>query len=669
MKTRKILSTLLAIVFVASFVTIPALAAGTATVTGSTTVGSTLTVSFAGEDSATADTYAWSRADTSTGTGTPIDGAESATYTLVEADLGKFIFCTVTDSDEDEVESNVVGPITEAGAPGVSIDVPFTVTLAAGATVTTFTYIDEDGTEKTQTLATITDGLAALALSLTSEALVNGTEETPLFNVAGFALNGKWKKGAPTAKDIAGLFNKGGTFALTDKLDAKGKAVVKGTAGKAAEGTVEAVPGEASSVVVTFTAIQKRDKTPKLIVNYGLAGLYDDTGATAGKWTLTEKGKATAYDKLATIEYSEPADGKKLAATDTFSAFPSGGIEVKTPSETLKPGGKTVYFIQTKAYEEGGKYFPATKAIKISASALGKAPKIKPNYKVGNIGLKSGIAISRPGAAAFDLYGKTAVAGRIAVLPAKDKMPEFSAVSTATLSVGGSTIGDGSDGVIALFNYATDKKPASQIQYILLAPKASAPAAGDFSFAGKKVEMPKIVETRLLATDKWGKAKIEPGVTKSFFARTKSDAKAGAVSELNVMGSTGSAASLEVKVNVTWTKDAETGKYTAATFTLEGGEPLTGAAAKLAESTAASLAPDAVSAAYADQAAALAAVAAKAPTITGYTVTIVAADTPNFTNVDSAAGSITVKVTVTSESDPTDTASKDLTVTLPYEAE
>jgi len=86
---------------------------GTITVAGTPSVGGTLTAS-ASVFNATSSSLQWSIADTETGTYTDIVGATSSSYTMVSADLGKFIKCTVTavGIPPDLVkDSNISGPV------------------------------------------------------------------------------------------------------------------------------------------------------------------------------------------------------------------------------------------------------------------------------------------------------------------------------------------------------------------------------------------------------------------------------------------------------------------------------------------------------------------------------------------------------------------------------
>ncbi|MFY0683875.1 MAG: BspA family leucine-rich repeat surface protein [Balneola sp.] len=105
---------------------------------GTLEVGATLTGSYDysdGEsDAESGSLYTWYRSNDGAGTGkTPIGGADSNTYTLVEADEGKYISFSVIPSDGTDlgtqVESSLQGPvlaespsITFAGGSGIEAD-------------------------------------------------------------------------------------------------------------------------------------------------------------------------------------------------------------------------------------------------------------------------------------------------------------------------------------------------------------------------------------------------------------------------------------------------------------------------------------------------------------------------------------------------------------------
>ncbi|MCL2030356.1 MAG: hypothetical protein FWG93_02305, partial [Oscillospiraceae bacterium] len=408
------------------------------------------------------------------------------------------------------------------------------------------------------------------------------------FSIAGFAINGKWKAGSPTDKDIAKLFNSGGTLAVTNKMSDKPKdGPHKGTAGKAEvleSGTVgepgyvapvAAVAGSVSGYVITYAKIEKRPKALKLNINYALAADY--TGETNGAWTLTEKGKATAYEKLSLVQISAPADGKKLAATDTFSLFTAFAGTGTTPQDAYNSelGGigvknmvdgkavKTTYFIQEVANKDGEKYTPATKASKVTASSIIKAPNAKPNYKTGDIKPKAGWAVSTKDPL-ITYYAKSpnadATKGLVTeAVPAKDKLPKLADISQSITGVE-TTPFDG----ITVFAYAIEKKPMSAKLYIKVATPAAAPTSGVSVNEKGKVTLDKTLEARpeTPADAKWGKAPALAAPANArediFIVRLKGTAKpvkaaaVGANGDM-LMGFEGNSASPESTVKITWT--------------------------------------------------------------------------------------------------------------------
>ena len=95
-------------------------ATGQPTISGTAQVGQDLSASVSGisdENGLTSPTYSyqWLRAETATGTGSEIAGATSATYTVVEADQGKYLRVQVSFQDDDgnaeTATSDVRGPV------------------------------------------------------------------------------------------------------------------------------------------------------------------------------------------------------------------------------------------------------------------------------------------------------------------------------------------------------------------------------------------------------------------------------------------------------------------------------------------------------------------------------------------------------------------------------
>ena len=96
-------------------------ATGQPTISGTAQVGEDLTASTSGISDANGLTsptydYQWLRADTATETGSEIAGARSATYTVVEADQGKYLRVQVSFQDDDgndeTATSDATGPVS-----------------------------------------------------------------------------------------------------------------------------------------------------------------------------------------------------------------------------------------------------------------------------------------------------------------------------------------------------------------------------------------------------------------------------------------------------------------------------------------------------------------------------------------------------------------------------
>ncbi|MDR0248038.1 MAG: hypothetical protein LBI44_00005 [Oscillospiraceae bacterium] len=595
MKARKLLATIIALALMASFVTVVPASAGPVEGAKFTPVAGLVAPVAAGTEvgtfSATGGTghvltYTLVEDD-----GDPIEDNGLFTLTdgvlkLTEANAGGGAFTVVVlikDTYTDD-GSEVVDETTLTVQ--VTIAEPYIYVTKKGTTLAKegFTYIAIDGGVASTVTQIVAANAANLALNLSTEKLENGTytggvlDADSAFEIAGWAVNDKWKLGAPADKDIAAWFSKGGVIKLTDKMSAKAKdGPSLGVAGKAASGDDPPEEGEPCGTVIEFNTIVKRDKTPKLVIDYALKA--DDTGKTNGAWTLREKDKATAYEHLDKLQISDPKDDKKIAADDEWGPFPvAAGVAVEDLGDNGKVGGKVLYFVKVKPYAGTGtdidKFYPATAAVKVSASALSKAPKFKPDYKNMVFKPKSGVAVSVANAVVgsdivYTLYAKAPVTGRSVAIPAKGSEPTLDSITLSAISMSGQVPNISATGslvrAVVLFNYA-DKKPASQKQVIVLAPPA-ANLVGDagITWGGKKIVIPKALEGRdtlPTATDnKWGKpsAGVAPktsGVS-YFFVRTKSTAKAGKPDAENVMGSTGAVASAVAKIQVTWGKDAD----------------------------------------------------------------------------------------------------------------
>ena len=124
---------------------------GTITISGSPSEGDILTAvtSIINADS---ETLQWSRADTELGTYGDISGATSSSYTMVSADIGKFIKCTVTATGQPPVlvvDSNVIGPVVGSQVTPLQA-ITWTMTAGDAATVVSSgqDIIDNDKTSQ-----------------------------------------------------------------------------------------------------------------------------------------------------------------------------------------------------------------------------------------------------------------------------------------------------------------------------------------------------------------------------------------------------------------------------------------------------------------------------------------------------------------------------------------
>ena len=115
---------------------------GKVEINGTLTGGETLTASVDDEDGATSgEAWRWQRSNTATGSFSNIGGATSSTYTLVAADVGKFLKARVTYTDPQgpgkSATSDTVGPIAASNAEPSFADDSVTRTVPENsATVT-----------------------------------------------------------------------------------------------------------------------------------------------------------------------------------------------------------------------------------------------------------------------------------------------------------------------------------------------------------------------------------------------------------------------------------------------------------------------------------------------------------------------------------------------------
>ncbi|GHV12556.1 hypothetical protein FACS1894219_05690 [Clostridia bacterium] len=501
--------------------------------------------------------------------------------------LGAFgTFSVSADDEPAEVvipNSDLTGIVLESPKAGV-------------ATTVGFTYRAGTAGDAPASAAKNTTEAEGLYLDLVSEKLVNtikvGDEEKSVVDIAGFKIGDKWKSGAPTDKDIAGLFKKGGTLVLTDHFTKDGPtagSVAKGTEGT--DGYEAAVPGGSTWTLTATVTLQNEGKAPKFIVDYAI--LADQTGATAGYWVLKAGKEATTgltktvLDNLTIAYAGNGKDPLNLIADDAttndvvesqlWGFFPTeeglvGGLNVFAIADGAKPKKKT-YLVKYAPYVSGTTAYAGTPAQKISVADQQAAPKVKIDYKKDQLKLKvdqsiwfhgEGSATGSytvteptgtqgsddyvPGVYADDSFeiGSSDIKADTAVLlQAKSGLiPAEAGKGFLGLKKGEKDVIDlenflsSSETYAFVWNNASSKKPASAKTLItgaarqILGNVDLAPAAGKLKVDTKKYEF---YDT---AKGKWGGAPKVTANVSNVKARLKSDGKTTAASAVGTFVAT-----------------------------------------------------------------------------------------------------------------------------------
>lgn len=338
---------------------------------------------------------------------------------------------------------------------------------------------------------------ATATATTTSAAAINLTAETVSldgFTVKGYSVNGgsKWVAGSlPTGDALTKLIDKGMTLWVTNEMD--GKAPKKAT----------------DTSIIKFSPIEKRSKAnPSKLKPFYTAD---------GNWTLSTATSLAAHvaGTAETYEYGESSDGKKASS---WSAF--------TPQPVAAVGStKKVYLFRIPAREEGGKYYPASKAWKVTPAIQGKAPKLKVDYKKEILKIKKGMQY----ATLSSLAGATATS----VAESWDVSAAITANETIYVRVA-----------------ATGKKPATKTQVITLATRATAPS-GTIGLEKGKLKDDNLKNYEANNGSAWKKLAKPSGATVIDEVRIKATAKPKVDSEGNTTNE-GNAASLPVKLTITW---------------------------------------------------------------------------------------------------------------------
>jgi len=307
-----------------------------------------------------------------------IDGSLNAGTYLFRLDIAFTDVEGYTDSDNFSSKEARVR-VTEKLNPGTAFD---------STSVGVEAFIPSDGKHEGTDFV-----LDLVNEKLAGTKLVAATEDDEAeFVIKSYSFGGKWKNIG--AKDkflenggLTKLLNKGGVLQISDNVLGNGK-------NGGAKGAP--IPG---GTIVTFATTAKRDKTPKLIVNYtALGNLPAASALTApNTWTLTADKNATTSLLTAVLNTLEISGmpGAKVPFSEEESALFTN-IATSTNKKARDWKGFMAEFVDgdndlrtIKSLAE--KPFKTTYAVRIGSSISADGKTIKPSAKEGKITVLSEI--------------------------------------------------------------------------------------------------------------------------------------------------------------------------------------------------------------------------------------------------------------------------------------
>ena len=382
------------------------------------------------------------------------------------------ILVTIPFALASEFEVSPVSEATKTRASTSSLDIPL---KEGSATWTSIKGITLD--VSTETVATITGITPAL------HSLDGGS---------------KWIVGAPGVPSMKKLFDKGGELVLFFGAVDKKKPNEEGKDGYA---------------YITFPSIAKRDKANP----DKLKPLYtaDD------KLNLAEKGAEKYADAVTGYEYAVSGTDGKLPANPVWESFSSATEGIDVTVAPPKGTKKTTYFFRVKPVNSSTEIKGGSKAWKVTPATFGKAPKYKIDYKKEIIKGKAGMVI---GSTATSLASMSSLdlltEGFDKALEGKDEIKV------------GSRITDSGDLYLPIYNAATGKKPRSDVQCLIIVPRADQVASLAVDAKGK-VSNANTLQFKL--GDDWVKV---PKITEDMTSITVRLASTAKVDKDNKYGST-----------------------------------------------------------------------------------------------------------------------------------
>lgn len=378
-------------------------------------------------------------------------------------------------------------------------------------------------------------------IDLTDEAI------TTNFEIKYYSLDGgkKWKQvNQPLdSKAVSKWFSKSCTIYITDKYDSRTKKVTE------------------DATVYYLGKTKKRPTLGNVKVNYKLA--RDDHALTNGQWILTDKSSGKVLKDLDAYEFMIKNDagtgfsgnftgltnGQKgqtyatltefLAATNNeWGKWPAqGGVWVPSLTAAGKQQSAKIEVRIAAKDDSGNGFTPASKSKKVSVTSVLKVPNIKVNYSKETMKLKKNMMVFF--GAETDIVRNADGSAVFKELPDPEKRLKYEDFAGTTHFSGNAT---GNDLTLDIQHYigverhsvllwlaATDKKPASAKQTILLAARRviNTGTAEKPTCQNGKAKLPQGYEAYDAAKGKWKTSLASPTETTIVTVRIKATAKGG----------------------------------------------------------------------------------------------------------------------------------------------
>jgi len=259
---------------------------GSVSVTGTPTVGQTLTADTSQLNGTGTYAYQWKRGNTANAVNEDIGGANGRTYTLADADKNKFIAVTVTCStNSGSMASAATGPVT-AGASAGTFTLNLTVNNAAWGRASASPVPGEDG----YVSGPVTLTASAESGYIFSHWLINDVQESANPFILTLSVN-------TTAQAV--FIQSGVTITVSSASDATGSATTAGTLRYA---LTNAQDGDTIRFSAAHT-VELTSALPQITESITIEG-NGSTITRASSWTDTSNSLLNIYSNSATVNIS-----------------------------------------------------------------------------------------------------------------------------------------------------------------------------------------------------------------------------------------------------------------------------------------------------------------------------------------------------------------------------